>query len=388
MHRLQLHYTFGRQPGAGATAGLVSNPLLDLLHAVQSTGSISGAARRLGLSYRHAWGELKRWEGELEQALIVWEKGQAARLTEFGTKLLWAERQAQARLAPQIEALHADLERAFAVAFDTAAHVLTLYASHDDALSALREHAARQHRLFLDVRFTGSVDAIRALNEGRCVMAGFHTLHQPDRTSLAARTYRPLLKPGLHKIIGFARRSQGLMVAQGNPLGLQSLADLPGRRFVNRALGTGTRVLLDALLAEAGIAAQQIDGYAHTEPSHAAVAQAVASGQADAGLGIEAAARARGLDFIPLVEEDYHLVCLRSALDEPAVQALCEVLRSPHWQALLDPMPGYQRAEAAGQVLSMRQTLPWWNYRADKAHTPDQTAQVRKPLKVSLRSGR
>jgi molybdate-binding protein len=98
------------------------------------------------------------------------------------------------------------------------------------------------------------------------------------------------------------------------------------------------------------------------------VAQAVASGQADAGLGIEAAARARGLDFVPLVEEDYHLVCLKSALEEPAVQAFRTLLQDPMWQSELDKLPGYQRAApgAPGEVLSLRKTLPWWIYRQNK----------------------
>ncbi len=366
VHRLQLHYTFGSE--SKPQNELVRNPLLDLLHAVQDCGSISAAARQLGFSYRHVWGELKRWEVELGHELVIWEKGQPARLTEFGAKLLWAERQAQARLAPQIEALRADLERAYAVAFNDAAHVLTLYASHDDALSALREHATTQQQLHLDIRFTGSVDAIRALNEGRCVMAGFHTVPNPRPGSLAERTYKSLLKPGQHKIIGFARRTQGLMVAKGNPLGLHDLKDIAAQhaRYVNRALGTGTRVLLDTLLQDAGLSAQDIHGYTHEETSHAAVAQAVASGQADAGLGIEAAARARGLDFVPLVEEDYHLACLKSALNEPAVQDLCELLQTPQWPQVLNALPGYLPAPDAGRVRSLRQTLPWWSYHHGK----------------------
>jgi molybdate-binding protein len=109
--------------------------------------------------------------------------------------------------------------------------------------------------LHLDIRFCGSLDAIRALNEGRCEIAGFHTLQQPAPGSLAERMYKPLLRPGWHKIIGFAQRTQGLMVARGNPLGLQSLADLSRRRarYVNRAHGTGTRLVLDDLLAQAGL---------------------------------------------------------------------------------------------------------------------------------------
>ena len=363
MHRIKFHYTLGTDRGPA----LIRNPLLDLLHAVENNGSISAAARELGYSYRHVWGELKRWETELGHLLIVWEKGQPARLTEFGTKLLWAERQAQARLQAQIEGLRADLERAYAIAFDDTTHVLSFYASHDDGLSALREQASKT-RLHLDIRFTGSVDAIRALNEGRCMMAGFHTRMRPGRGSLACRTYKRMLRPGLHKIIGFARRTQGLIVAPGNPLVLRGLEGLAnGRvRFANRALGAGTRLLLDELLAEQGIAPTRILGHDSAEPSHAAVAQAVAAGQADAGLGIEAAARARGLDFVPLVEEQYHLACLKSALNESGIKALLDLLRSRSWQDTLAGLPGYT-PENSGEVLAMSRVLPWWHYRTDKS---------------------
>ena len=105
MHRLQFHYSLSRS----TSPALVRNPLIDLLQAVDNQGSISAAARTLGLSYRHVWGELKRWEDELGNELLIWDKGKSARLSEFGSKLMWAERQAQARLAPQIEALRGDL---------------------------------------------------------------------------------------------------------------------------------------------------------------------------------------------------------------------------------------------------------------------------------------
>ena len=337
MHKIGLSYSLDAQGGTGE----IHNPLMSLLQAVRSSGSISAGAQALGLSYRHVWGELKRWEQELGHPLVLWEKGKSARLSPFGDKLLWSERQAQARLAPQIEALRADLERVFAVAFDDSAHVLTFYASHDDALVALRGEAGRVgadgDRLHLDIRFTGSVDAIQALNEGRCIMAGFHTPDVPGVGSLTQKTYQPLLQPGQHKLIGFARRTQGLMVAPGNPRHVAGLADLlrPGLRFVNRERGTGTRVLLEELLARDGIPPEQIRGWHDTEPSHAAVAQTIAAGLADAGLGIEAAARARGLDFVPLMEEDYRLVCLKSALDTPAVLALRALLQSEAWQQAL-----------------------------------------------------
>lgn len=368
MHRVQLHYTLSKDAGNA----LIRNPLPELLQAVAEHGSISGAARALDLSYRHVWGALKRWEDQLGGELIIWGKGQSAQLSEFGAKLLWAERQAQARLAPQIAALHADLERAFAVAFDPNAHVLTLYASHDDALVALRTHAAQADAgaLHLDIRFTGSVDAIRALNEGRCTLAGFHTVDKAGADSLTAQTYQPLLQPGLHKIIGFAQRTQGLIVAPGNPLALHSLQDVArtGARFLNRPLGTGTRVLLDDLLAQAGLDAQGIVGYALNEPSHTAIAQAVAAGAADVGMGIELAARARGLDFVPLVHERYHLACLKASLDQPATLALRTLLQTPEWLAHMATLPGYSPLRC-GEVLAMSTVLPWWQFNGKKRAT-------------------
>ncbi|CAN5414449.1 substrate-binding domain-containing protein [soil metagenome] len=365
VHQVELSYSLAGRRSADA---LIRNPLMDLLTAVREHGSISGAAKGLSLSYRHVWGELKRWELALGHSLIIWDKGQPARLSEFGDKLLWAERQAQARLAPQIEALHADLERAFAMAFDDSTHVLTLYASHDDALAQLREHAAASAKLHLDIRFTGSVDAISALNEGRCVMAGFHTREHAAAGSLAERTYKPLLTPGLHKIIGFAQRTQGLIVARGNPLRFESLQSLKASkaRFVNRPLGTGTRVLLDELLQQAGMTPADVSGYALTESSHSAVAQAVAAGAADAGLGIEAAARARKLGFVPLASEQYYLVCLKSALAQPATKALLAVLEGSGWQELLAGIAGYAPSRS-GEVLAMHKVLPWWNFKRKKA---------------------
>jgi putative molybdopterin biosynthesis protein len=380
MRKIELSYTLQPRRSGVSGKGLLDsaaqlrNPMMDVLHAVRSHGSISAAARHLGLSYRHVWGQLKQWETELGHELIVWERGQAALLSPFGQRLLMAERLAQARLGPQMEHLRAELERAFAQAFESgpdgsSPHLLTVYASHDHALNALQDMAAgwgtqpgtAGKPLHLDLRFCGSVDAIRALNEGRCQLAGFHTQPFADASSISARTYRPLLKPGLHKIIGFARRAQGLMVAPGNPLRLKTMQDVARlqARFVNRAKGTGTRLLVGELLEQAGLLPQDIDGFDHIEASHAAVAQAVASGTVDAGLGTEYAARDLGLDFVPLTEERYLLVCLKSALEQPALKQLLVLLRSAAWQQRLARLPGYA-PDHCGEVAAMKRLLPWW----------------------------
>lgn len=366
MHKVHLAYQLGNERPTADDQPL-HHPLIAMLAAVHATGSISGAARQLGLSYRHVWGELKRWETELGQTLVIWVKGQAALLAPFGEKLLWAERRAQARLAPQIEALRGELERAFAIAFDDSAGVVTMSASHDDALPKLRDLAQAEHRLLLDIQFTGSVDALAALNDGHCLLAGFHALVDAPRRSPTARVYRPLLQPGKHKLIGFARRTQGLIVAAGNPLEITGLPDLgrAGVRFCNRLRGSGTRVVLDELLTTARLDVDPLAGQTQAEATHHAAAQAVASGRADATFGIEAAARAHQLGFVELTEEHYFLVVRRSGLDHPNVQALCAILESPTWHHLLEAIPGY-RAHRAGEVLSLRRVLPWWTYRTPK----------------------
>lgn len=370
MRRIELAYHLTSQEHTTPHgASLLRNPMMDVLHALKSSGSISGAARELGLSYRHVWGQLKDWEAELGQGLIFWERGQAARLTPFGEKLLAAERLAQARLGPQLESLRVELERAFAQVLvpandAQAVPTLRLYASHDHALGELVNFAAHHDSgkpLHLDVHFCGSVDAIRALNEGRCNIAGFHAQPFADANTVTARTYRPMLKPGLHKIIGFARRTQGLIVAPGNPLRLRDIQDVARlqARFVNRALGTGTRLLLDELLARAGLLPMDIDGYEHIERSHAAVALAVAGGTADVGLGTEYAARSARLDFVPITDERYLLVGLKATLDDPPTQRLLQCLRSRTWQQRMAALPGYQ-PDHCGEVAAMKRLLPWW----------------------------
>ncbi|TNF57353.1 MAG: LysR family transcriptional regulator [Burkholderiales bacterium] len=374
MRHVELTYTLRPDAAVPAPAAPMRNPMMDVLHAVHERGSISAAARAVGLSYRHVWGLLRQWESELGHELLVWERGQAAVLSPVGQRLLMAERLAQARLGPQLASLKADLERVFSQVLDSdgmaSGHELVMYASHDHALNVLQEVAAGvstlchppRQRLHLDIRFSGSVDAIRALNEGRCLVAGFHTQPFAAAGSLSARTYKPLLRPGTHKIIGFARRSQGLIVKRGNPLRLANLNDVvrTRARLVNRAKGTGTRLLLEELMQQHGIVPADIHGFDHVEASHAATARAVFEGSADVGLGAEYAARAANLDFVPLTEERYLLVCLKSALETPALKTLLQILRSRAWTECINSLPGYGE-DHGGQVAAMKRLLPWWD---------------------------
>lgn len=361
---VHLQYTFEAEGQRGAA---LHNPLFELLSAVHEHGSIQHAARALGASYRHIWGALKHWEQVLGEPLITWAQGQPARLTPFAERLLWAEMRARTRLTPHIEALRAELERVLAEALDGSQQVLTVFASHDLALPQLRDIAS-QMGLHIDLRFAGSVDALKALEAGRCLVAGFHVPALRGGSPVFARAMKPLLKPGVHKLIGCVRRTQGLMVHPLNPFHLRGLPDLVGSeaRFVNRQPGSGTRLLMDHLLAEQGLPPASIKGYDQPpEDSHVAVAAAIASGLGDVGPGIESAAQQFGLDFIPLIVEDYFLVCLKDTLEHPAVQRLRQALASPAWAHALAALPGYEPARS-GEVLALTKALPWWSYRAPK----------------------
>jgi putative molybdopterin biosynthesis protein len=365
-----VHLQYSFQPGGQGGAD-IENPLFDLLSAVNEHGSILHAARAKGASYRTVWGALKHWEEVLGEPLVTWTQGQPARLTPFAHRLLWAEMRARVRLTPHIEALRAELERVVSDALDGTQQVLLMSASHDLALPLLRERASRKHGLHIELKFAGSMDALRALAEGRCMVAGFHVPPLAAGGDEFARGLKPLLKPGRHKLIGCTRRTVGLMVAPANPLRLNGLPDLvrTGARFVSRQVGSGTRLLTAHLLHQHGIDPAQIVGFSDAvENSHIAVAAAIASGAAEAGVGIEAAARQFGLDFIELVREDYFLVCLRDSLEQPAVMKLRDALRDPGWQKRVAALPGYAIVRA-GEVLSMTRALPWWHFRTSKTHS-------------------
>lgn len=391
MFRIKLDYSFTHD-GSGAAPHL-DNALFTLLRAIRESGSISQSAKTLRRSYRHVWGELKRWEGALGHTLIEWVKGRRARLSPFGEKLLWAEERARARIGPQVQSLAAEMERAFAVAFDEHTHVLPVCASHDLALPLLRDDLATQG-VHLDLRYAGSLDALAALTAGRALLAGFHVNDDHPAGSLTARAFKRALTPGTHKLIDFARRRQGLIVPAGNPQQLASLADLargaeraalrgavgsPAHgaacgdpasagsavRFINRQRGAGTRIEFDQLLAAAQIDPAAINGYGNEETTHLAVAAAVAAGAADAGFGIEAAALHYRLGFVPLAGEHYYLVCLKETLQHPAVKLLTAHLESAAWRRRMATLPGYT-LDAPGNIVALTRALPWYRWRRAK----------------------
>jgi len=366
---LGLHLRYAFEPGEQRGAAL-GNPLFELLAAVLDGGSIRQAAQGLGCSYRYVWGSLRKWERTLGEPLIVWSQGHRARPTQFAERLLWAERRARTRVQPHIEALRTDLARVLAEARDQRHQLLTVRASHDIALPVLQRHVAATADLHLDIGFQGSVDALRSLNDRQCLVAGFHVPAIRGAAPVFAKALKPLLKPDVHNLIGCSRRMQGLMVRREHAAGIRTFPDVVrhGLRFVNRQQGSGTRMLVDHLMYEHSIAPVALSGYSgDAEHTHVAVALCIASGVADAGIGIEAAALEFGLHFTPLVEENYFLACLKENIADAAVQRLCAVLAGEGWRDILASFPGYKPASAPGKVLVIEKSLPWWRHAKTRA---------------------
>jgi putative molybdopterin biosynthesis protein len=229
---------------------------------------------------------------------------------------------------------------------------LVVLGSHDNTLDLLATLLRRRDpRLRLSSGHVGSLGGLMALSQGRAHLGGSH-LFDPETNTYNIPYIQRYLAGVPLKLINLAWRQQGLMVALGNPKDIRGIADLarPGVRFINRQRGAGTRLLLDFLLKEENLEPGAIQGYDREEYTHMAVAVNVQSGTADVGLGILAAARALGLEFLPLLPERYDLVVPESTFRDERFQTLLAVIRSLEFQEGAASLGGYDLKDC-GQII-------------------------------------
>jgi molybdate transport repressor ModE-like protein len=337
----------------------VDPQLFELLAAIHEHGKLTSATRQVELSYRYAWTLLGKWERFFGGPLVLKERGKGARLTELGEKLLWAEQRTEANLFPQLENIASELNLEIGRALKSTQPVIHIHASHGYAVEKLPALMSRHGHYTVDLKYMGSVTAVTSLVRGGCDLAGFHVPFGEHAARLW-REYAKWLKPRKHGIIRLVTRTQGLILAKGNPLRISALADLQrsGVRFVNRQRDSGTRILLDGLLAKQSIDARRIQGYDSGELTHSAVAAFVASGAADVGFGVEPAARQFKLDFVPVIKERYMLACRLESLKQAAIQELIELIRARAYQEMVDPVAGYA-LDQPGQIEKVQPTMRW-----------------------------
>ncbi len=213
--------------------------------------------------------------------------------------------------------------------------------SHDISLDILAQYLAKRNRRLTSAN-VGSLAGIMALKRRESHLAGAHLLDP-----VSGEYNLPYLKKHLPdrdlRVITLVGRTQGLIVPPGNPKNILDLTSIAEAElwFVNRQPGSGTRLLLDYHLSNHGIDPKNIPGYDHEEYTHLTAAAVIASNRADCTLGIEAAAYALDLDFIPLFEERYDLIIPMEYVEDDLLRPLLQLLSEKSFQDAVASRPGY-----------------------------------------------
>jgi putative molybdopterin biosynthesis protein len=230
-------------------------------------------------------------------------------------------------------------------------HTIFAIGSHDITLDLMAQYLAARDRRLASAN-VGSQGGLVALRRGEAHLAGSHLL-DPETGEFNLRYIREYLPDTPVAVVALVGRQQGLLVQPGNPKGIRALQDLarPDVTFINRQRGAGTRVLLDYHLTNLRVASEGIRGYNQEEYTHLAVAAAVASGRADCGLGIAAAAQALELDFVPLFQERYDLVIPWEYYQSELLAPLLDLLGQSEFRQAVAALPGYD-IEPMGTVIA------------------------------------
>jgi len=226
-----------------------------------------------------------------------------------------------------------------------------IYAGSSDPLL---EWALRESGSGIAVLAGGSMDGLSRFGRGEACMAGIHLRDPETQGYNIAFIRRELPSPDI-VAIRFAAREQGLVVAAGNPLGIDGIEALRGSglRIALRPEGSGSRLLLDTVLADADIPLSDIGIHQNIAQTQEDLADLVASGEADCGLAISAAAALRGLDFVPLgIGEDFDLVMRRRDYFEPPIQALIGFMRGEAFGRRAQTLGGYDVARAGAVIFN------------------------------------
>ncbi|BEI38795.1 MAG: substrate-binding domain-containing protein [Polynucleobacter sp.] len=271
----------------------------NLLRSVDQGRTLAAAAKDLNVSYRTVWNELREAEQELGCKLLERIKGHGSKITPAGQLLIHSLDRLDLQLSNETQRLAADIGEKLSKHLEKILDRYIFCTSNDPLIEQI-------HSKFdeIDYKTMGSGHALDRLIENKASIAGFHVSDPAEIKAIEDH----LRRAGL-VTVPLMQRVQGLLLAKGNPLKIQSIRDLarPEVRMINRQKGAGTRLLLDRLLEREGLKTKLIKGYGHEEFTHSAVATSILAEQADVGIGLQYIAKEYKLHFIPLETETFYL---------------------------------------------------------------------------------
>ena len=321
-------------PGAGSV-DLVW--LSQLLKDIESGSSLVVASKKSGTSYRGAWGKLNEVEATLGMPLIIRTKGHGSKLTEFGSFLF--------KFIDEMHAGHLKhgntyeetlLKEIKQIRKSESARWKFLSSSDSIIQKAVSEVKG------ISLKIAGSGESLERLLNNEAHIAGYHVSNEKNSKAIHQRLSKSDIQ-----IYPVMKRIQGLIVKKGNPLRIRSMEDLlnPKIRFINRQIGSGTRLLLDTLLIDEGIEPLDINGYLQEEFTHSAVANAILAGKADVGIGVKNIALENGLSFVALKDEIFFFAMHQEMATQPEASKLIRKIRS-----YSSNTPGYKAVSLNRQV--------------------------------------
>lgn len=342
-----------------ATEGNIDlSQLMAIFTAIDKVGNLSAAAKLCGLSYRHAWGLVRKAEQAFGIALIETSRRKGSKLTEFASQMLHKYHFLNDKAYTELKALQQEFSQNLADLYAGEHLVLRLYASHGFAVEGLLQHNTKPgYKAAIELHYRTGSEALAYLLRGECDIAGFQIPIGKYQTA-SLKHYGQYFQSDEVLLIFLARRNVGLFVQKGNPLAIKGVEQLmqPHVRVVNRQPGSGSRHLMRLMLEEEGVDADLVLNYGATEFTHMAVAAHVASGMADAGFGIETAAWRCGLDFISLGAERYFFAFHRNRVNSEAIQDFLSLVRSTEYKQFIQDLAGYD-SEGMGQLYTLQQAF-------------------------------
>ena len=321
-------------PGAGSV-DLVW--LSQLLKDIESGSSLVVASKKSGTSYRGAWGKLNEVEATLGMPLIIRTKGHGSKLTEFGSFLF--------KFIDEMHAGH--LKHGNTYEETLLKEIKQIHKSESARWKFLSSSDSIIQKAVSEVKgislkIAGSGESLERLLNNEAHIAGYHVSNEKNSKAIHQRLSKSDIQ-----IYPVMKRIQGLIVKKGNPLRIRSMEDLlnPKIRFINRQIGSGTRLLLDTLLIDEGIEPLDINGYLQEEFTHSAVANAILAGKADVGIGVKNIALENGLSFVALKDEIFFIAMYQEMVTQPEASKLIRKIRS-----YSSNTPGYKAVSLNRQV--------------------------------------